>query len=533
MEMMLLSFLGPAIRCEWTDVSVTQESSLTFWVFAGMLIGTLCFGSLSDAWGRYKVVLIAVVVCFVAGVLTSSATNIYMLMMWRFIVGFGVGGIPVAFALFMEVLPTPSRGKLSVMMQGWWSVGALLQAGLAAGIMPVYGWRGLVIASAAPLVIFLGLFSWWGSESPRWLMNMHRADKAVEVVERIAKTNLSHAKAAPILQELKDKLEAASGADPAASPVAAETNQLLDGASRPAAYGTTEDVNEVVPVSVPRSTGTPILQTLKELLSPDSRRQTLIIWALWFLCAFLYYGIVLFTTELQVEDAGGCDAQGTAAAGLRKEDFNAILLSAAAEVPGTLLTAWAIEHHSLGRRGLQTLTFGLSSAAFLFLYFFDGGWVRTTTLFIGRAATLSAFLVVYTLTPELVPTRLRSTAFGLANAFGRIGGAIAPLGSGLVASGNKDIATLMFAGLSIISTVMTFGLKQETAGVPLHHAEGAAAAGSPDQDYHAVATPAHASSGQEHQSKAQHGTVSTLMAASPTEEDGADAEHARLLGPDA
>lgn len=51
MEMMLLSFVGPAVQAAW-NLSSHQESFITSVVFAGMLIGAYSWGIVSDKHGR-------------------------------------------------------------------------------------------------------------------------------------------------------------------------------------------------------------------------------------------------------------------------------------------------------------------------------------------------------------------------------------------------------------------------------------------------------------------------------------------------
>lgn len=50
-EMTLLSFIGPAVKSEWA-LSPTEESLLSTAVFAGMLVGAIFWGFISDAYGR-------------------------------------------------------------------------------------------------------------------------------------------------------------------------------------------------------------------------------------------------------------------------------------------------------------------------------------------------------------------------------------------------------------------------------------------------------------------------------------------------
>lgn len=51
MEMMLLSFVGPAVQSEW-GLSGREESLIASVVFGGMMIGAYSWGVLSDAKGR-------------------------------------------------------------------------------------------------------------------------------------------------------------------------------------------------------------------------------------------------------------------------------------------------------------------------------------------------------------------------------------------------------------------------------------------------------------------------------------------------
>ena len=74
-----------------------------------------------------------------------------MLLAFRTIVGLGIGGVHVPFALFMEFVPSRDRGFWLSVVQGFWTIGALFEAGLAWVVMPWKGWRALLAISATPL----------------------------------------------------------------------------------------------------------------------------------------------------------------------------------------------------------------------------------------------------------------------------------------------------------------------------------------------------------------------------------------------
>lgn len=54
-EIMILSFVGPAVKLKWA-LSASQESLLSTIVFAGMLTGAYSWGIISDNCGRRQAI---------------------------------------------------------------------------------------------------------------------------------------------------------------------------------------------------------------------------------------------------------------------------------------------------------------------------------------------------------------------------------------------------------------------------------------------------------------------------------------------
>ncbi|KAG9159516.1 hypothetical protein Leryth_026285 [Lithospermum erythrorhizon] len=130
MEMMLLSFVGPAVQSAW-GLSSRQESLITSVVFAGMLIGAYSWGVISDKYGRRKGFLITAIVTSGAGFLSAISPNYTLLIILRGIVGAGLGGGPVLASWFLEFIPAAYRGKWMVVFSGFWTLGTVLEALLA------------------------------------------------------------------------------------------------------------------------------------------------------------------------------------------------------------------------------------------------------------------------------------------------------------------------------------------------------------------------------------------------------------------
>lgn len=72
------------------------------------------------------------------------------LLVIRFLVGIGLGGVPVAFALFAEFCPVVGRGGWLIALQAFWTFGSMAEAAIAWGVLVPLGWRVLLALSAAP-----------------------------------------------------------------------------------------------------------------------------------------------------------------------------------------------------------------------------------------------------------------------------------------------------------------------------------------------------------------------------------------------
>ena len=121
MEVMLLSFLVPILKCVWS-LAPPEDGLIESIVFVGQFIGTTLLSSLSDKIGRKKVVLFSNFGCALAGLLSGFALNtplfgLIWILICRFFVGFCIGGVAVSYTLFAEYTPSKLRAKLLILQQ--------------------------------------------------------------------------------------------------------------------------------------------------------------------------------------------------------------------------------------------------------------------------------------------------------------------------------------------------------------------------------------------------------------------------------
>jgi MFS family permease len=174
MDVMLFTFALNAIREEFA-LSGAAAGSLAAASLAASAVGGVIFGFLADRYGRTRSLCWSILLYSCATALTATSQNVSQMVFWRVLVGFGLGGEWSAGAVLVaETWPAEHRGKAIGLMQSGWAVGYMLAALLAGAVMPVWGWRVLFAAGAAPALLVLWIRwsvpepgAWHGARTPR------------------------------------------------------------------------------------------------------------------------------------------------------------------------------------------------------------------------------------------------------------------------------------------------------------------------------------------------------------------------------
>uniref|UniRef100_A0A669CAX9 Solute carrier family 22 member 15 n=1 Tax=Oreochromis niloticus TaxID=8128 RepID=A0A669CAX9_ORENI len=146
--------------------------------FAGLLIGNVVFGPLSDKIGRRPVYLTGLFFEVVFGYVTAFASSYEVFAASRFLVGLMNGGIGlVCFVLTQEYVGKSYWAMTGTLTSMTFAVGIALFGAVGYLIQP---WRSLATAANSSGVLFF-LLSVSLPESPRWLYSQGRAERAEEV----------------------------------------------------------------------------------------------------------------------------------------------------------------------------------------------------------------------------------------------------------------------------------------------------------------------------------------------------------------
>lgn len=149
MEMLVISLLSTTLSKEW-GISTIEMSGLASSVFLGVFFGSLAGGYIGDKYGRRTTVLFGGTLFIIGGAASALATSLWMLCIFRSVLGLGFGlFLPAAVCNFSELLPTESRSLYQMLLTGvFWAVGEILVCILAIVLhkyLQVPGWWRAVL----------------------------------------------------------------------------------------------------------------------------------------------------------------------------------------------------------------------------------------------------------------------------------------------------------------------------------------------------------------------------------------------------
>jgi MFS family permease len=423
LEVTLAGALGGILtRRETLGLTDAQVGASATFYLAGAVIGALLFGYGTDRFGRKKLFFITVAVYLIGTALSAFSWSFASYAFFRALTGAGIGGEYAAInSAIDELIPARVRGRVDLMINGSYWIGAALGAGATIVLLdprhlPIWlGWR-FAFGIGATLGLFVMFVRRWIPESPRWLMIHGRNDEAERIV---------------------DEVERRIAGDSA----------VIDRLYR-----------DERPIRIRTRTHTPLREIWNAIVH-EHRRRSLLGLVLMLTQAF-FYNAIFFTYALVLMRFYGV-AEGR---------VGSYLLPFAL---GNALGPFVIGHlfDTIGRKTMIAATYAISGILLALTGFlFHAGLLtaQTQTLawsiifFIASAAASSAYLTV----SEIFPLEIRAFAIAIFYAIGTLaGGVFAPLLFGwIIGTGSS---TALFAGYLFAALLMIGGAIVEIwIGVP-------------------------------------------------------------------
>lgn len=194
-------------------------------------------------------------------------------------------------------------------------------------------------------------------------------------------------------------------------------------------------------------------QRVKAIWRPENAKSTLMLWIVWFMVVFSYYGMFLWLPSVMV-------LKGYSVV----NSFGYVLIMTLAQLPGYFVAAWLIERWSrktvlaLFLTGTAISALGFGNAA--------GLPMLLTTGILLSFFNLGAWGTLYAYSPEQYTASVRGTGTGLAAGVGRLGGIVGPLLVGQLIAQKVSLTLIfgIFFGAILIAVIAILVLGQETMG---------------------------------------------------------------------
>lgn len=161
MDVLIISYTAPAIAKAWSispaNLGIVFSSGLV-----GMTVGAIFLAPLADRFGRKPLMVLAALLMGSCIYLTSYATDINVLMIYRFISGLGIGTMMASTAaITAEYAPERTRDFWVSTVVAGYPVGAVLTGISSAKIIAESGWEhlfelaGIATFLIVPVLLFL------------------------------------------------------------------------------------------------------------------------------------------------------------------------------------------------------------------------------------------------------------------------------------------------------------------------------------------------------------------------------------------
>ncbi|WP_429971798.1 sugar porter family MFS transporter [Fructilactobacillus sp. Tb1] len=182
----IISGASPLIESSF-HLGTEQTGFITSSVLIGSAIGALSIGSLSDKFGRKKLLILAAILFLIGSSLSAIATGFISMVIARIILGLAVGGASALTPAYLaELADKEHRGSLGTMFQLMVTLGILLAyvsnlVFLNHNLLGIRDWRWMLGSALIPaILLFIGGILL--PESPRYLVEKGKVQEARNVL---------------------------------------------------------------------------------------------------------------------------------------------------------------------------------------------------------------------------------------------------------------------------------------------------------------------------------------------------------------
>jgi putative MFS transporter len=203
----------------------------------------------------------------------------------------------------------------------------------------------------------------------------------------------------------------------------------------------------------------------KDLLNNSNIRISIILFILWYIVSYIYYGLIYILPHIFERIATG-SSNDSPKTNITKEQYDEIIInviiSCLFEIPTYIITATVPNIPFFGRKNTIFIGFLLTTIPSIFCVYYHS-FIPLGSSIIKGAINIS-FGVLYTYTIEVYPTYMRTTGLGMSNFFSRIGGFTTPLINQYLFKVNSILPFVGFSVTGVFGLFLTWMLPFDTLG---------------------------------------------------------------------
>jgi AAHS family 4-hydroxybenzoate transporter-like MFS transporter len=185
-EGQLAGYIAPALR---EDMGLTPSELGVFLAAGplGLFFGGLFIAPLADRLGRRPILIACVILFGICSLLTAMSDSLATLDGFRFLTGLGVGGaLANSISLTAEYSPMRHRSLMVAIMLLGFITGSAAVGLISAQIVPVLGWRSVLVVGGALSLMLVPFLYFTLPESIRFLATREGSkDEVIRLVRHI------------------------------------------------------------------------------------------------------------------------------------------------------------------------------------------------------------------------------------------------------------------------------------------------------------------------------------------------------------
>ncbi|MFE4430529.1 MFS transporter [Peribacillus butanolivorans] len=384
------------------SLSAAQAGSIGSYALIGMLIGAVCVGTITDIFGRKKILAFCLTLFSIMMILSATASSPEMFGLYRFIGGIGCGGIiPTVSALTIEYSPIKRRSLMYAIMYTGYALGGVFSALISMFFIGEYGWRLMFLVGGAPILVVPFIFKYL-PESLDFLVAKNRYTEAERIANRY---NI-------FIEPIKENQSSDKG---------------QNGKSKS--------------------------NTIATLFSKQNIRATLFFWVTFFMGLFMIYGLTTWLPKMMREAGYPLGSS-----------LGLLLMLNLSAAAGALLAGVAADRW--GSKKVISISYFLAGISIALLSLKSSMLIVYSLVGVAGFGTIGTTLILNAYISKYFDADNRATALGWALGFGRIGAILGPILVGLFMSWKFDLVMnfYVFAFAGVIASVSVLFIPKNAHG---------------------------------------------------------------------